>query len=167
MVKVLENQIIDLDLFPGKEQQELKKRIQEHIDRTGYVHSMRRLRPPPQRVSRRSPYFRIRNQKSSYPYNSRTQAKHDCLAATRGQKAIGGSAAKSIDSSCQCRKRRCWDTRWCCEGRFGHCWKHGDHSSSPFFCVFLSGREILRYAKTYLWTRHKKLNTFALSQVIL
>lgn len=37
MVKVLENQIIDLDLLPGKEQQELKKRIQEHIAKTGYV----------------------------------------------------------------------------------------------------------------------------------
>ena len=37
MVKVLENQIIDLDLLPGKEQQDLKKRIQEHINKTGYV----------------------------------------------------------------------------------------------------------------------------------
>lgn len=37
MVKVLENQIIDLDILPGKEQIELRKRIQEHIDRTGYV----------------------------------------------------------------------------------------------------------------------------------
>lgn len=37
MVKILENQIIDLDILPGKEQQELKKRIQEHIAKTGYV----------------------------------------------------------------------------------------------------------------------------------
>ena len=37
MVKVLENQIVDLDLLPGKEQQELKHRIQEHLAKTGYV----------------------------------------------------------------------------------------------------------------------------------
>lgn len=37
MVKVLENKIIDLDLLPGKEQQELKAQIQEHIAKTGYA----------------------------------------------------------------------------------------------------------------------------------
>lgn len=47
MVKVLENQIIDLDLLPGKEQQELKKRVQEHIASTGYVNTIRQPRPPP------------------------------------------------------------------------------------------------------------------------
>ena len=43
MVKVLENQIIDLDLLPGKEQQELKAQIQEHIAKTGYAQPA----PPP------------------------------------------------------------------------------------------------------------------------
>jgi hypothetical protein len=35
MVKVLENQIIDLDLLPGKEQQELKAQIQAHLNKAG------------------------------------------------------------------------------------------------------------------------------------
>lgn len=37
MVKVLENQIVDLDLLPGKEQQELKAKIQAQIDAQGGV----------------------------------------------------------------------------------------------------------------------------------
>ena len=35
MVKVLENQIIDLDLLPGKEQQELKAKIQSQLEAQG------------------------------------------------------------------------------------------------------------------------------------
>lgn len=49
MVKVLENQIIDLDLLPGKEQQELKARIQEHINKTGYANQNQPLLNPPAR----------------------------------------------------------------------------------------------------------------------
>lgn len=35
MVKVLENQVVDLDLLPGKEQQELKAKLQEQLEAQG------------------------------------------------------------------------------------------------------------------------------------
>ena len=35
MVKVLENQIVDLDLLPGKEQQELKAKLQAQLEAQG------------------------------------------------------------------------------------------------------------------------------------
>ena len=37
MVKVLENQVVDLDLLPGKEQQELKAAAQAHFANAGYL----------------------------------------------------------------------------------------------------------------------------------
>lgn len=35
MVKVLENQVVDLDLLPGKQQQELKDAAQAHLANAG------------------------------------------------------------------------------------------------------------------------------------
>lgn len=37
MVKVLENQVVDLDLLPGKQQQELKAAAQAHLESAGYI----------------------------------------------------------------------------------------------------------------------------------
>lgn len=36
MVKVLENKVVDLDLLPGKEQQELKAQAQAQLDKAGW-----------------------------------------------------------------------------------------------------------------------------------
>lgn len=56
MVKILENQIIDLDILPGKEQQELKKRIQEHIAKTGYVHTTCQTHPLSRLSTKKLPF---------------------------------------------------------------------------------------------------------------